>query len=319
MSRSAPTAARARWKRGRALRADIGKLRRALGSPKSPKEITQEPYEGNPRHLRRLARGDWRTELPKSDDLFDYIEDINWCDVIQPDLFRYMLPVLLEMWRQDLMRETLSGDGNVDWFYNGLACRGHVKNLLGDKAEQAAGTFMRNAILDRIDNEQWLSHKARSVSPQVWISALASLGIIFPEIKALWQEWWSLETSGQARALLQYSSVLLYEYDNPLFRLFAPDDSGPPLLWEPEGEIYEKCWLPENVEFLRSVMTVDYVEDGVLRAVEKLREIESVDLLDCLVADLKSQRPILERRIAALPDIFAQHLHDYYDWESAGI
>ncbi len=299
------------------MRADIGKLRRGLGSPKPPEHITQEPYEGDPRHLRRLARGDWRRQLPNPDDLFDYVEDINWCDVIQPDLFRYMLPVLLEMWRQDLMRETLNGDGTVDWLYGGMARRRTVKNVLGDKAEEAVGAFMRDAILDRIDKEKQLSYEVRSVSPYVWISALASLGVLFPAVESLWREWWRLETQGQARALLQYASELLYEFDNPLFILWTPESATPPTLWEPAGEIYEQSWLPENVKFLRSVLTVDIVEGGMRQAVEKLRGHEPDDLLDRLVRDLPGQRPILERRVAALPDILSQRLDRYFDWDGA--
>lgn len=300
------------------MRADIGKLRRGLGSPKPPTEITQEPYEGDPRHLRRLARGDWRRQRPKPGDLFAYIEDINWCEVIQPELFRYMLPVLLELWRQDLMRETLNGDGTVDWLYNGMARRRTVKNVLGDKAEEAAGAFMRDAILDRIDNEKQLSYEVRSVSPYVWIDALASQGVMFPGVESLWLEWWRVETLGQARAVLQYASELLYEYDNPLFPLWAPDSAIPPTLWELAGEIYVQNWLPENVEFLRNILTADYVEGGVRRAAEKLRGSEDGELLDRLIADLPSQRTILERRTAALPDIFGQHIHHYYSWDDAG-
>lgn len=303
------------------MRADIRNLRRALGNPKPPKVITQEPYEGNPRHLRRLARGDWRNELPSSSDLFAYIEDINFCEVVQPDLFRYMLPVLLEMWRRDLMRRTLSGDGNVEWFYNGLARRGYVRKLLGDRADQAAGAFMRDAILDRIDEMSDLVTVGNTLSPYNWIGALASLGVILPVVESLWREWWRLETPGQARALLQYASVLIYgDDDNPLFSPWTPEEGGgPALLWELEGHIYEKCWLPENVGFLRNVLTADYVEDGVWRAADKLRGTESDELLDRLIEDLSRQRPVLNRRVAALPGIFAEHIHHYFSWGDAGL
>lgn len=303
------------------MRADIGKLRRGLGSPKPPKEITQEPYDITPDHLPRLASGDWRENLPKRGDLFDYVEDINYCDVVQPDLFRYMLPVLLEMWRQDLMGDNQDNDVAIEWLYPALARRRLVKDLLGDRAEEAAGAFMRDAILDRIDNEKQLECPVLAILPQDWIGALAGLGAIFPAVDSLWREWWRLETPGQARALLQYVSALIYdEDDNPVFTAATREtDGGPPRLWEPAGNIFEQSWLPENIGFLRNILTADYVEDGVRRAAKILRGSESDVLLDRLVVDLPGQNSILERRVAALPEIFSGPPDLYFDWDDAGL
>jgi hypothetical protein len=175
---------------------------------------------------------------------------------------------------------------------------------------------MRDAILDRIDNENQLAYAERAESAYDWIGALAGLGAIFPVVDSLWREWWGLATRGQARTLLQYVSVLIYDFDNPLFPLWtAEPGGGPPCLWDSSGHIYEQSWLPENVGFMHEVLSVDTVEDGVQRAVEALRGYESEDLLDRLEQDLPSHRPILERRVAALPEILFQRLDLYIDWE----
>ncbi len=302
------------------MRADIKKLRRALGSPKPPKVITQEPYEGDHRHLYRLARGDWRTQLPKSGDLSQYVEDINWGGVIQPELFRYMLPGLLEMWRRDLTRENRDNGGTVEWLYGAMARRRPVKKLLGDRAEEAAGSFMGDAILDRIDNGKQLAYAGPGVSPYDWISALASLGAMFPVIGSLWRDWWRLDTAGQAIALLQYVSELIYDFDNPLFPLWTPEiGGGPPCLWEPAGHIYKQSWLSENVEFLSNTVTADYVEDGVRRAADKLRGTAPDDLLDGFVRALPAKRTVLEKRVAVLPEILSRRLGEFFDWDAVHI
>lgn len=300
------------------MRADIAKLRRGLGSPKPPKDITQEPYERNPHHLRRLARGDWRTQLPKSGDLFAYVEDISFVEVIQPNLFRYMLPVLLEMWRQDFTRENRDHGLIIDYLYGALARRRPVKKLLGDRAEQAAGAFMGSAILDWMDNEKQLDVSVSTASFCNWTGALASLGVIFPTVESLWEEWWRVETPGQAAALLEYVSELIYESNNPLFPVsMAETDFRPSFLWNALGFIHDQAWRPENVDFLRNTLTAGFVEDGVRRATEKLRGNAPDDLLDRLVQDLPDQRPILERRVAALPEILSRPLDDFVEWDEA--
>jgi hypothetical protein len=144
---------------------------------------------------------------------------------------------------------------------------------------------------------------------------------MFPVIESLWQAWWRIETRGQAIALLQYTCSLIYDdAGNPLFKPWMPETGGgPPSLWETAGHIYDQGWLPENVEFLRSTLTADYVEDGVRRAVEKLRGDAPRDLLDRLVEDLPDQRPVLEWRVFALPEILSTRLDQFIDWDAAAV
>src|SRR2546427_12719935 len=75
-------------------------LRRALGAVSPPEEITQEPFEQDGGHLRRLVTLESH-EKARPDDLFAYMEDLRYTE-IQTSLFAYLLPVCLEMWRDDL-------------------------------------------------------------------------------------------------------------------------------------------------------------------------------------------------------------------------
>src|SRR5262249_35985034 len=65
-----------------------------------PPKITQEPFEGNDRHLRRLVRLG-PGERADAGDLFEYTQDLLYTE-IQGPLLVYLLPFCLEAWRDDL-------------------------------------------------------------------------------------------------------------------------------------------------------------------------------------------------------------------------
>src|SRR5262249_29375146 len=97
-------------------------LHRNLGVTRPPEKVTQEAFEGDDRHLRRLARlrpG----EVADGDDLWKYVHDLRNTD-IQTPLFVYLLPFCLKAWRDDL-RGFEGHGGIVEHFYAVLADR-HV-------------------------------------------------------------------------------------------------------------------------------------------------------------------------------------------------
>jgi hypothetical protein len=65
-------------------------FRRAYGKAAPPEKVTQEAFEGNDRHLRRLLRIK-PGERPDVQDLWEYLQDLRYTD-IQNSLLAYLLP-----------------------------------------------------------------------------------------------------------------------------------------------------------------------------------------------------------------------------------
>ena len=61
----------------------------ALGQPAPPKHITQQPFDYNPGHYRRLCR--LEDAASKISDLSCYVDDMCYMP-LQPDLLRFLLP-----------------------------------------------------------------------------------------------------------------------------------------------------------------------------------------------------------------------------------
>ncbi len=243
------------------------KLHRALGAMRPPEKITQDAFEGNDRHLRRLARlrpG----EQADGNDLWEYIHDLRNTD-IQGPLFVYLLPFCLQ--------------------------------------EQSAtvSEFMRQTILEEIDDQRGLVFQGSRTRPYRWFRALATYGVLLPDVERLWTAWWSLNTVGRAIAAVQYISCLMYrENENPVFAPWTADHGGgPPCLWEFEGHLYAHRWLEPNVNALKGILTVQRVSDVLAKAVERLVGQPEYEAAGAVLQDFPLCTDTLTARCAELPQL----------------
>jgi hypothetical protein len=143
-----------------------------------------------------------------------------------------VLPFCLESWRDDL-RGTHSGYGGfVEHFYPVLANKQIFDLHLNRKQSAAVSDFMRESILEEIDDQRGLAYRGPGSRPYRWIGAFTTYGVLLPDIEDLWNSWWSLETVGRAIATVQYASCLMYlANENPVFAAWTPDGGGgPPML-----------------------------------------------------------------------------------------
>jgi|HubBroStandDraft_1064217.scaffolds.fasta_scaffold109901_2 hypothetical protein len=275
-------------------------LHRALGASKPPEKITQEAFEGDNRHLRRLVRLA-PSERANASDLWEYTQDL--CHTkIQGPLLAYLLPFCLEAWREDLRGFDGYG-GFVEHLYPVLADR-HVFDVhLTPKQTEAVSTFMRESILEEIDEQRGLAYQGMNARPYRWIRALTSYGVLLPDVQRIWTAWWSLDTIGRAIAAVQYISCLMYsENENPVFSPWTRDGGGgPPCLWEFEGLLYEHRWLEANATFLKGTLNPTGVSEVLSRAVKRLTEEPENEMAARVLADLPLCIATVESRCAELP------------------
>ena len=273
--------------------------RNVFGS--APSKITQEPFDANVKHLRRLARlrpG----EKAEARDLWEYTQDLLYAE-IQGPLFTYLLPFCLEAWREDLRGASNEYGGFVEQFYPVLANRQVFDRFLTPAQSAAVSDFMRGSILDEIDDQRGLAYSGSNIRTYRWTTALTTHGVLFPDVSALWNAWWSVATVGRAVAAVQYLSCLMYEEnENPIFSPWTPDrGGGPPSLWEFAGHLYTNRWLEPNVSFLKGVLSAREVGDVLMRAVERLIDQPEHAKGTEVLGDLPLCEETLTARCAALP------------------
>jgi hypothetical protein len=275
-------------------------FRRAYGRVTPPDKISQEAFEGDDRHLLRLARLK-PGERARPEDLWEYTQDLLYTQ-IQGPLLAYLLPFCLDLWREDLRGRDGYG-GFVEYFYPVLADRGVFDKHLTTMQTAAVSEFMRQTILDEIDDRRGLSYQGMRARPYRWVRALTTYGVLLPDMDHLWSAWWTLETVGRAIAALQYISCLMYpENENPVFAPWTPNGGGgPPCLWDFEGHLYSHRWLEPNIRFLEGVLNVADVSDVLNRAVDRLADPPEHDVADTIRADLPLLTDTLQARCVELP------------------
>ncbi|MGB8590285.1 MAG: hypothetical protein WA755_07025 [Candidatus Acidiferrales bacterium] len=275
-----------------------------MGSVAPPATITQEAFDRDDGHLRRLVRlrpG----QRAEASDLWNYAQDLRYTE-IQGTLLAYLLPFCLEAWREDL-RGVDGYGGFVENFYLVLADHRIFDAHLNPKQTAAISEFMRQTILQEINEQRGLFFQGMAATPYRWFRALATYGVVLPDVNRLWTAWWSIDTIGGAISAVQYISCLMYsEYKNPVFSPWTGDSGGgPPCLWEFGGHLYTHRWLEPNVTFLKEILRMRRVGEVLSRAVERLTGQPEHDVAASVHADLPLCLETLEFRCSKLPLLLA--------------
>lgn len=220
---------------------------------------------------------------------------------LQPEVFDYLFPVCLMDWHQSLMRNQQCCRGDAHFHYALIHGDVFSKMMNGRKRLQVF-EFFRDSFLERLDAERGFVHNGSATPSYGWMGRFNDLGHVMPRIDLLWEPWWQLRTPGRAVAALQYCSGLMYpQNQNPLFDPYTPEKGGGgPYLGTTDNSLGGR-WLPENVHFLESVLTVDFVVQHIELAVGQLEDQPEALLARQIQSDLSSCEHLLTTTIKELP------------------
>lgn len=293
-------------------------LHRGFGRVRPPEKITQEAWDRDDGHLRRLVRLK-HGERALPNDLWAYSQDLRYTE-IQSSLLTYALPFCLEAWREDLRGIDRGYAGFIEHLYPVLADCHIFDAYLTSQQTEAVSEFMRAAILEEIDDQRGLAFQGSRTRPYRWIGALTSYGVLLPDIDRLWNEWWSLGTVGRSIAAVQYISCLTYsKYENSVFSPWTPDGGGgPPCLWYFEGHLYTNRWLEPNVSFLKRILNATNVRTALFQAVENLVGQPEHHIATVVKEDFELCFETVESRCAELPRFLEtiQGSGELFEWST---
>ena len=225
---------------------------------------------------------------------------------LQPELLRYLTPVLLKAWRRDLFEGSAAGyRGFVEQFWAALLKGSTLDKVFSQAERDAFVAYIRKGILDRLDGEEELRFSGMESSPYGWVRAFVCYGTLFSDIETLWNEWWQMSTPGHAVTAFQYVSVLMYENDkNPVFDAWTQDKGGgSPALWHCGAMMFGVGWKPENLAFFNATLNANYFEKKLRLALGQIKNPAAKKVASGIIDDFPGQRARLELRIEQLLDL----------------
>jgi hypothetical protein len=287
------------------------RTRGIFGNPPALGKVWERQFDFFDDELQRLCRTPW-SEIDFS-DLWFYYHDLAFVE-LQPEVFAYLFPVCLMAWHDSLMKSESCGVGDAE-FHFGIH-QGHVLEKMMTPAQRMAVVeFFRDSFLSRLDQERGFVYRGSKTPAYGWMCRFNSLGIVMPRIDMLWKSWWALKTAGRAVAAIEYLSGLIYPLgQNPLFPAWTPQEGGgdPPLLGH-DSNIVDSGWMAENTSFLRAILTPEFVEDALHRAVKSLTTQPEYELVKQLEHDFRDHLNIVHARVKKLPDLLSR-LHLGNSW-----
>jgi hypothetical protein len=271
-----------------------------LGRPQPPSSISQEAFDDR-LLLDELVRHG-RLNGPILDGpLHEYCLCLKYVSPLQPDLMRHAIPLCLEAWQARLFDQ---GHEDVARAFNSaLSTRPDViAAALDESAARAIMDFMRASILARMSHQMNLRKPEGDTAAHTWMGFFASYGCIWPDVKDVLADWRRSDVAGLAVAAIEYLSLLAYDdREHPLFAASARRPGAVPRPWDYAGEDGDPSkWLPENVDALRSTMTVASVEAWALEAAGRLASHTERDLAALVAEDIALQPYLIESRLGDL-------------------
>ena len=249
-------------------------LRLELRTPRPPRVVTQEVLDFDRGHLERLVRLKPGASADPG-DLSRYVHDLRYRP-IEREFFACMLPLCLRAWRDELRGVS---DGAVSEHLAPVFADRHGFDEILTASQTAAGSaFMRGAILAEIDDQRGLAYRGSAARPYRWVRAVATHGVLLPDIESLWVSWWTVDTIGRAVAVFQFLSCLLYSaHENPVFAPWTRNEGG---------------GAPAVTDLARQASKMLEGEPEHRTAAR-------------ILADIPARTGLLERRCAELPQLLA--------------
>lgn len=229
---------------------DREELRLIFNNPNSPVELLEHEFDGFDDKLKKLSLKHWKDIT--ADDLSSYyLLNLIYNTSLQKDLFDYLFPVCVAVWKEELM--TNSESNFTDEIYRVFKRQYIWDEMIDSSQKSAIYSFLVRSILERISAEQNFDYIYNETPVYALFNALNDLNNSLPLLEDIWKDWWLIDNKGKAVFAVMYCSRFVYgEMDNPIFLPYSKiSGGGPPEISLPQNKV--------NSIFLKNTLSVDFI------------------------------------------------------------
>src|ERR1044072_1082381 len=227
----------------------VREIRAIFNNPQPPSKIVEQQFDGWDDELGRLARTPWH-EIDDGQWHY-YMLDLAWVQALQGDLFEYLFPYLLCIWKEGLDARIDQPYGQIDLY--AAIHKGNLFNkLMSEGGSREVGGWMSRWFVDSVDRLRLTeslcgADRKRPLHFLPW--AFNALGQSTPYLSRTISQLLIASTPGRSRFWLILAAGLLYnENEVPWIAPWTPEEGGGGVyLTESAGEIYDAGFLESNL------------------------------------------------------------------------
>lgn len=229
---------------------DREELRFIFNNPNPPVNLIENEFDGFDEELKKLSLKHWK-EITSHDISSYYLLNLIYNFPLQKDLFDYLFPIGVAIWKEELM--TNSESNFTDEIYR-VFKRKYIWDEMMDLSQKSSiYSFIVRSILERISAEQNFDYIYNKTPVYVLFHALNDLSDSLPLLEDIWKDWWLIDNKGKAVFSVMYCSCFVYgETDNPIFLSYSKvKGGGTPEISLPQNRV--------NSIFLKNTLSVDFI------------------------------------------------------------
>ncbi|HEY0866776.1 MAG TPA: hypothetical protein VGE01_05340 [Fimbriimonas sp.] len=276
----------------------VRRLASIFSNSKPPEKVTEQQFDGFDNDLAATARKAWH-EIDQ-EDYWHYLLDLAYVD-LQPDLFDYLFPAFLIKWWEGLVSHYGGPASETDIYY--AIDHGQVFEKMMDAGRrEEIFAWMMDGYLDAVDswsgcmNVVYESEGPNNLHGLLW--SFNALGQSVPILPQIWERLTQVETPGRAQWWLVLATGLAYlPNEAPAIPPWNRGTGGGGVyLTESEASIFDHGYLPSNLEFIRSHLTLEVVERMLEASVHILSNSSEVEWARTVLDRFREEREFVQAR-----------------------
>jgi hypothetical protein len=287
----------------------VRRLVEIFGDPKPPAKVTEDQFDGFQKELEALARKAWH-EISR-EDYWYYLMDLAYVP-LQQDLFDYLFPALLIRWWEGQLDRTGGPQGETD-FYRALYKGEVIYRMMDEDRRRAVLTWIVDAYEEGVD--EWSGKLSTVYNPNgpdnlhgpLW--SFHALGQSLPVIPQIFPRLASIKTEGRAQWWLVLLTGLAYRTNTcPYIPPWTPVGGGGGVyVLESATAAYDNGYLPQNLELIRSALTVPLLLSMLSTAKERLSGPIKRDWAEAIESRIHENRQQFARRLTLFLEYLGEH------------
>ncbi len=237
-------------------------MQRIFGYPHAPRKVTQKPVDGWGEEYQALIKKQWH-EIAR-EDWWHYLNDLNFVEKLQQELFDFVFPAFLIIWREGLEQRIYQPATESELF--GAIHNGRIfERMMQPGRREEVEIWIVEAFCSQVETisaaDIDISY-GRNEALHFFLWTFNAIGESVIVLDKILERIGTANTPGRARFWIVVIIELCFDHDTiPGMTPWTPTDGGGGIsLFESGTENFDNGFLPRNLDDYCGFLTFDRIQ-----------------------------------------------------------